>query len=290
MKLREDAGEYVYYLGTEKHAKNCPKSWAEGATDYAKALPLILWDPRGQTFEVFTLEEWLEGDEHLLSTLLLLGPGARGESKLMHMLAQELCTGYEKPCYIFAKAIDPLGMLSHTGEVRKSAVLCMTDFKFRTARKGDLDAEDLKSLLDVVEGGSIPDTRYRPAIFPEGLCRILALNDSNDESGAWFGRYNQHGIASLIKALSAIPDIKATFAKSKTLYGSDPDVAKLLAAQKAMCSLSADEQAACRRVCVGFVDAKEYLLTDDRVQTLRAGAKAKAAEAKARRAAASSQC
>ena len=206
VKLREDAGEYVYYLGTDKHAKNCPKSWAEGATDYAKALPLILWDPRGQTFEVFTLEEWLEGDEHLLSTLLLLGPGARGKSKLMHMLAQELCTGYEKPCYIFAKAIDPLGMLSHTGEVRKSAVLCMTDFKFRTARKGDLDAEDLKSLLDVVEGGSIPDTRYRPAIFPEGLCRILALNDSNVESGAWFSRYGKHGIASLIAALAAIPD------------------------------------------------------------------------------------
>ena len=118
----------------------------------------------------------------------------------------------------------------------------------------------------------------------------MALSDSHDESGAWFSRYNQHGIASLIAALSAIPDVKATFAKSKTIYGSDPDVAKFLAAQRTMRRLSADEQAACRRVCIGFVDPKQYLLTDDTVNTLRAGTKAKAAEAKARRAAASSEC
>ena len=288
VKLREDAGDYVFYTDSEKHLRACPKAFADGATDYAKKLPLVLWEPREQTFRVFTLEQWLNGEEHLLTTLLLLGEGAAGKSKLMHMLAQELCQAYESPCYIFAKAIDPLGMLSHTGEVRKSAVLMLTDFKFRTARKGDLDGEDLKSLLDVVEGGTIADTRYRPAIFPEGLCRIMAMNASAQDSGSWFRKYNQHGIASVCEELSKIADLPGTANKAKGLYGNDPAVKQWMAARKTLMELSADEQAACRRVCIGFVDRTQVLISEDTIRSLRATASAKAAAGLARRAAASS--
>ena len=220
--------------------------------------------------------------------MLLLGEGAAGKSKLMHMLAQELCQAYESPCYIFAKAIDPLGMLSHTGEVRKSAVLMLTDFKFRTARKGDLDGEDLKSLLDVVEGGTIADTRYRPAIFPEGLCRIMAMNASAQDSGSWFQKYNQHGIASVCEELSKIADLPETAEKAKGLYGDDPDVKQWMVARTTLMGLSADEQAACRRVCIGFVDRTQVLISEDTIRSLRAAASAKAAAGLARRTAASS--
>ena len=103
------------------------------------------------------MQDWLGSEAHLLTALLLVGPGGKGKSKLIHMLAQELGWAYDKLLYVFAKAIDPLGMLSHTGELRKAAVLALTDFKFRTARAGCLNGEDLKSLLDVIEGGSIQD-------------------------------------------------------------------------------------------------------------------------------------
>jgi len=253
----------------------------------AKELSVVLWEPGVRNFRVLTLQEWLDTEEHLVSALLLIGVGGAGKSKLIHMLATELCTAYEAPCYIFAKAIDPLGMLSHTGEVRKAAVLALTDFKFRTARKGDLDGEDLKSLLDVVEGGSIPETRYRPAVFPEGLCRILALNGDSGEFGRWFRNYGQSGIGDLIDKLAQIKDLKGTAAKVRNLQMEDPEVQRWMEAKRYLSHLSADEQAACRRVCVGFV-GEHSLVTETAVQRLRAKARAKAAEGLARRAAAAS--
>jgi hypothetical protein len=288
VKLREDAGDYVFYIGTDKQTRACPKPFTEGATDYAKTLPLVIWDPREKNFQVFTLQQWLDDEEHLLSTLLLLGEGGAGKSKLTHMLAQELCTAYESPCYIFAKAIDPLGMLSHTGEMRKSAVLALTDFKFKTARKGDLDGEDLKSLLDVVEGGTIAETRYRPAIFPEGLCRILALNGDARDFGKWFRNYGQDGIGAFIEQLADIKDLSTTAQKVKTLRMEDTEVQKWMRAKAYFTRLNADEQAACRRVCVGFVQPDQCLISDNTVQSLRASANAKAAQGRARRTTAAS--
>eukprot|EP00969_Alexandrium_andersonii_P188446 8327521-Alexandrium_andersonii.AAC.1 len=38
VKLRQDAGGYVYHLGTEKQARACPKAFEEGATAVAKVL------------------------------------------------------------------------------------------------------------------------------------------------------------------------------------------------------------------------------------------------------------
>ncbi len=283
VKLREDAGDYVFYMGTEKQSRACPLSFAEGSTDAAKQLDLVLWEPAIKNFRVLSVQEWLDTEEHLISALLLLGVGGAGKSKLIHMLSAELCQAYDAPCYIFAKAIDPLGMLSHTGEVRKSAVLALTDFKFRTARKGDLDGEDLKNLLDVVEGGSIPETRYRPAVFPEGLCRIVALNGDSGEFGRWFRNYGQNGIGDLCEMLADIRDLKGTAAKLRNLQMEDPEVLKWLEAKRFLSRLSADEQAAARRVCVGFV-GDSPLVTEHAVHRLRAKARAKAAEGRARRA------
>jgi len=197
----------------------------------------------------------------LLSTLLLLGAGGLGKSKLMHMIAQELCAAYESDTYVFAKSIDPLGLLSHTGELRKSAVLMLTDFDLRTT-KGILSNEEVKGLFDVVEGGSIQGTRYRPANLPEGLCRVAACNGDSGGYGAWFAKYGQRGLSIVIGNL-ALGD------------------AGLETAATELMRLSSDEQAAARRFAVAICEGT--LVTADTVVALRAAAKAKAVAGLARR-------
>ena len=126
-----------------------------------KKLKLIHWDHETKNFKTLTLDRWLTSEEHLLSSLLLLGPGGLGKSKLMHMIAKELCVAYDQKQYIFGKSIDSLGILSYSGAVRASGAVCLTDFEFKAARGSAYGPEALKSLLDVPEGGSIQGTRYR---------------------------------------------------------------------------------------------------------------------------------
>ena len=95
-----------------------------------------LW---GETFgerqvDARLLQEWLDDDEHLCSTLLLLGPGQLGKSKLLHQLCQELTIAEACKLYVYGKAIEPLGVLSHSGVLRSAAALALTDFDFAAAR------------------------------------------------------------------------------------------------------------------------------------------------------------
>ena len=84
VKLRQDADDLVFHIGSAKHGRACPKVLEDGATAYAKSLTVFIWIPDDKQFKVVTLGQWLNTEEHLLSTLLLLGGGGVGKSKLMH--------------------------------------------------------------------------------------------------------------------------------------------------------------------------------------------------------------
>jgi hypothetical protein len=161
IKLREDASDMVFMLDAPTTIAACPLSYKDGATPAAKGMTLVHWDHETETFTELTLDRWLSSEEHLLSSLLLVGPGGLGKSKLMHMIARELCIAYDQKQYIFGKSIDSLGILSYAGAIRSSGVVCLTDFEFKAARGTGYGPEALKSLLDVPEGGSIQGTRYR---------------------------------------------------------------------------------------------------------------------------------
>jgi len=235
----------------------------DAATESATTMALYRWDPSTKKFSKSTLRGWLDGPEHLLSALLLLGEGGKGKSKLMHTLAQEVCIAYDKPSYLYGKNVDALGILSYAGEVRKAAVLMLTDCDLKIARGGNMGSEALKSLLDVTEGGSIQDTRYRPASFPPGLVRILAFNGDAKGYGDFFTKYEQYGIAAAIQALSEEDgEEKAT---------------------KVMLNLSSDDQAAARRVSIALCIGEEDLIKAETKLALMAATTSKAKEAHARR-------
>ena len=133
VKLRQDASEFVFYLHSERQSRDCPMRFDDGATDYAKNLKIYVWSPSDKQFEIMTLRDWLE-EGHLDTALLLMGEGGKGKSKLSHMLAQELTRGYAKELYMLTKAIDPLGILSHTGVFKKAGALIIADADFKTTK------------------------------------------------------------------------------------------------------------------------------------------------------------
>jgi hypothetical protein len=165
-----------------------------------------------------------------------------------------------------------LGILSHPGELRKSGAIALTDFDFAASRGRSYGHEALKSLLDVPEGGCIKDTRWRPATIPKDKPRLLALNGDIECCGAWFRKYEQCAIATMIDYISAAtePDINPT-----------ERARRWAAAAIQMKRLDSDEQAAARRVAIGI--ARDKLVTEDTVAALRKDTTSKARNGIARR-------
>ena len=184
----------------------------------------------------------------------------------MHAMAQELCIAYEKESYIYGKSVDALGILSYAGEIRRAAVLMLTDFNLKMARGGSLGGEAAKSLFDVIEGGSIQDTRYRPALFPPSLPRVIAVNDNEQSAGNWFMQNELYGIGMALQRLAdrSVPDPVAFAATG-------------------MKEMNADQQATARRVSFALCPDGQFLIRDETRARLMDDTTARAAAALARR-------
>jgi hypothetical protein len=256
----------IVCIGSDAHRRATPQRFEAGASAAAKALKVSWWDPEDLAFRSTTVEGWLNSDEHLQSTLVIVGGGGRGKSKLAHMLATELTLGQGSEQYIFTKALDPLGMLSHTGQIRKSGAVVFTDFEMKSGRSGGgdlLGPEAMKSLLDIVEGGTIVGTRYRPTTFRPFLPRVLALRGSEEEYGRWF---SENGHSSLAAMLTSLKDEAAA---TRELRAAD-----------------AHAQAIARRMAVALVPDAGSLITEETKRSLAVDTRAMAAAALARRKAA----
>jgi hypothetical protein len=239
---------------------------AEGASEYAlKHMPVTLWI-RG-AFRRVTLTEWL--DDYCEShSLFVVGRAGAGKSKLLHMVAAELCLGKacEPPCsrYVWAKALDPLGVLSHTGVLASAGCLVLTDLTLTTGRNQRISSEELKSLLDVVEGGVVQSCRYRSATISAGLPRVMAVNmgDTRESFGRVFSEHGQHGLAELVNNLEDLG--KATMLVQR---------------------LSDDDVATARRVAICTPDPSQSLITAAMLEMLERDTAKVSNARKARRAA-----
>jgi hypothetical protein len=191
------------------------------------------------------------------------------------MVAQEIAIGSGADSYCFGKALDPLGVLSHSGALRKCAALALTDFDLSAARGKSLTSETVKRLLDVAEGGTLQDCRWRSCILPPGkLPRLLALNGEPDSYGSWFAKYDQRGLAMTVGRLDGATD-PAVAREIREVRMRD----LVLDARR----LSGDEQAALRRVGLAF--CRQSLVAEEAAATMRADTAERAAAARARRAA-----
>jgi energy-coupling factor transporter ATP-binding protein EcfA2 len=269
VKLREDAESLVYTLDSPKFCRAAPLPLAEGASAYAHTgMRIVLWSSARGRFEQITLTEWLDEfcETH---SLLLVGRAGAGKSKLLHMLAAELCVGKEcdPPCsrYVWAKALDPLGVLSHTGALASAGCLVLTDLTLTTGRNTRISKEELKSLLDVVEGGVIQSCRYRSATINAGMPRVMAVNvggNSREDYGTFFAECGEYGLAELMNNLSDLN-------KATTILRRMTD----------------DEVATARRVAICTTDPEQSLITPALLAMLEADTARVSSNRRARRAA-----
>jgi hypothetical protein len=86
---REEVSGDVLYLETEPQRRQCPGNFDEDATDYAKGLTLYRWSQKQQTLLSYSLETWLNEDEHERSSVVLFSAAEVGKSKLSHLIAQD---------------------------------------------------------------------------------------------------------------------------------------------------------------------------------------------------------
>jgi hypothetical protein len=87
---REEVSDDVLYLESDKQRRQCPGCYDEDATPYAKGLKLHRWSQKQQCLLTYTLDEWLNGDEHERSSVVLFSAAEVGKSKLSHLIAQAM--------------------------------------------------------------------------------------------------------------------------------------------------------------------------------------------------------
>ena len=189
---------------------------------------------------------------------MLLGQGGIGKSKFGHLVGQDFCIKAKKGQYLEATAIDPLGMLSFSGELEKAALLIMSDVEGGLSNKQKLNEEDLKHMFLPTECGSIQNCRYRVCKFPVGLPRIFALNGSSEDIGAWFTKYGFAWLDDVLRNLvNGNTGAAMAFAETKT----------------------ADQKAVFRRLTFAFPDSR--CVKDDFVATLQQNTAEEAADEEA---------
>ncbi len=247
----------VYEVDGDRAQNAWPGDFDEALSDYAlKQMNIFLWDPRVDTFKIIRgLDGFFREGHYLRKALLVVGEGGAGKSQSLGRCAKWACIRRGKPQFVFTKAVDPLGQLSHTGELAKSGCIVLTDFELKAARGTHLSNESVKSLFDVEEGGSILDTRYYAANFPQKLPRFFALNGCLSHWGRWFQDYGQYDLALVADALGA-------------LTTAELEEGSLRTAEAAMRKGSADVRAQARRACFAFPDPKRSLITEQTVGQL----------------------
>ena len=72
-------------------------------------------------------------------------------------------------------SIETLVQLSKKGILANAGAVILEDFEFYSLR-GSLSTEDLKTLFDVRDGGTVECKRYGTIDFPPGLPRLFGFN------------------------------------------------------------------------------------------------------------------
>ena len=89
VRHREEVSDDVIYLHVAAHQNECTGNFDDDATTYAKQLPLVRWSQKQQTVICTTLQQWLDGEKHERSSLVLFAEAEIGKSKLAHRIAQD---------------------------------------------------------------------------------------------------------------------------------------------------------------------------------------------------------
>lgn len=251
---KKEATKHVLFdiRGDQWRTRECPGVWRD-ATGYFKQLCLVrLSDSSPRTVVYSTPEEWLQGSNHNLCTLLLIGSAGIGKTTASKLLAQEIVAGklYEGKTHVLnMKSIDSFGLLSHGGALEKAGCIVVHDVDFKASRGKGIGAQMLKSLFQASETGNLDNTRYKVGTIPKNVSRIIGLNPRT-RPGDIFRKAKMKGFADYLNLIAPSED--------------DEDYKARLADDQHLQSLDEDTAGIARRVWVGF--PTEQLVSDSMIQ------------------------
>eukprot|EP00969_Alexandrium_andersonii_P218490 9651534-Alexandrium_andersonii.AAC.1 len=102
-----------------------------------------------------------------------------------------------------------------------------------------------------MEGGVIKDTRYKPALLPAGVPRVMGLQGGPKDAGVWFRDHHQENLGTF---LDAVQSKKGRDGRAETVTAYKARLNALVS------TFTAHEQAILRRVNIGLPTSS--LVTD----------------------------
>jgi hypothetical protein len=187
----------------------------------------VYWSSINGAIETTTLGDWKDTTGHKLRSMFLVGGNEAGKSSLMLAMAKMFCirTGLDE--FVFLKKLDPVGMLTLTGQVGTMSSFIFTDFVMKSQNDQAMNAESVKALIDPWESASYP-ARYHVAQLPEQRARMFAVNSGLNEDktvdfGSWFDdQMNCEPLAALARgdtaALLAMEDGEQAVARRTVIF------------------------------------------------------------------------
>lgn len=202
-------------------ASNVAGSFKTHVSMEGKALVGYSWDAERHCLDALSLEEHHHSADCLRKTCVLAGAPRGGKSTVAKLLAKGYCVDVSSDIFVFSKAIDPLGILTRNGTMRKVGAYVLTDCDMESRLNSSLGEESLKSLVDVAEGGMIP-ARYANVQFEPCRPHILAIN-ADAEGVGWPTKQHVPFVAALIRKdteylAAADPDVQAMASRVRVFF------------------------------------------------------------------------
>ena len=185
--------------GLCKHFSTCrryPQDFGPNVTKIAA------WHWENRELVDLTLEEWRATPLAYRKMAFLVGENGAGKTTLVCALGRSFCIRRAQEYFVLTKTLDPIGVLTRTGQNRTAACFIFDDFSLRLHTGALMTTQQAKALTDA-RGPCGYDARYHDAIIPEGVARFAAVNLGlrNDvpDMGHWFEQNGQEVLACLAR-------------------------------------------------------------------------------------------
>ena len=181
----------------------------------------VIWDDDDLKIKEVSLNTYLTTKMHKMRMLFLVGRNGSGKSSLLQALCKRFCIGAQKATFVFSKGLDPLGLMTKTGQMDDHACFAFTDFEFKSQKDTPLTFEEIKGLVDTNEPANYA-ARWSDAVLPRWRVRAAAVNAGLDDDGSvdygqWFAGNRAMPLAFLARGQEAIikglPDTEQALAR-----------------------------------------------------------------------------
>ena len=200
------SAEVDSYMQAKEHARGLCKHFStcmKYPQDFGPNVKNIrTWHWENDELRDLTLEEWRATPLAYRKMAFFVGENGAGKTTLACALGRSFCIRRALEHFVVTKTLDPIGVLTRTGQNRTAACFIFDDFSLRLHTGALMNTQQMKALTDA-RGPCGYDARYHDAIIPEGVARFatvnLGLRNGVPDMGHWFETNGHEVLACLAR-------------------------------------------------------------------------------------------